>query len=995
MGKGSNTSSSSSTSYTRADPQAEAAYRSILQRAEGVAATPYQAYSGPLTAFGNAQQNLGLGTANMAAGYANPYINQAAGLVGSSVAPVSGGDISQYYDPYQQRVIDSTTANLQSQFGQQQAALRGNNIAQGALGGTGARVGQAILGGQQAKTLASTVAGLQSQGYQSALQAAQADKNRGITGANALAQYGLGGQNAALQAAQLQYGLGTQQQATSQADLERMYQQYAQAQAYPYQQAQWLAGMATGVGSNLGGTSSSAGTQTGPAPNQSAQWLGAGLSAASLFLSDREAKKDISRIGELDDGTPIYRYRYKGDDQWHIGPMAQEVEQDNVVRGVDGMRYMDLKGVTDDAIEERARGGGVGGAEPWGAAGVGWIPPIGIHGGPGAPQSSSAGGGGGGGGSGSGAMDPSKLAAGITDVGGKVRDRWFGGAGDGIGDGSWYGPSSVGGAPLAGYEASLPMFTGVGAQPYASGGGVSVMEDPNQPVAMFGEDDGPSFDERFSGMPRVMPSPNVPVAEMGETASPGQLASFGSVNPGEPVRMHGSTFGPDGPPEPMQTAEAEPEVAPSGVAGRTGGAYKPPVMAYDDEGADPYYAAPDAVAPQKRGFGVGLLSPNAQTGLLAAGLGMMASRSPFLGTAVGEGGLAGVGAYGAAEERDRRIASEAQKLAQEARKERFKSRMDIRKQDETERHNRAAEAKEARDRLPPGMAVNSKGELVNAPGYISAMEARTKAKAVGATMDDETADFLANRVMAGDTKALVGLGRGAQGAENLAKINGIVARKAKAGEAVSDAARNILQNAAQQQGLIAAERTQANIMAKLSVYGRTAFNATDIALELSKAVPRTDFQPVNKILNAAKTKTGDPKIVALGQALMTLTNEYARAIGGGHGTVHDKEAAEKRLSEAQSHAQLEAVINVMRREILAEEAAMPAARKHIRDIYNPSASGPHGTSIAGEHGAAPPRGPVGGASGLPPDGTRGTKNGRPVIMKGGQPVYVDTGEVAR
>jgi hypothetical protein len=208
---------------------------------------------------------------------------------------------------------------------------------------------------------------------------------------------------------------------------------------------------------------------------------------------------------------------------------------------------------------------------------------------------------------------------------------------------------------------------------------------------------------------------------------------------------------------------------------------------------------------------------------------------------------------------------------------------------------------------------------------------------------------------------LTGLGRGAQGAQNIAKVQALVARKAAAGAPVSQAAREILNNAAQFEGLKTAERTQAAAMAKLSIYGRTAFNATEIAERLSDEVPRTNWMPVNQIINAYQTKTGDPKIVALGQALMTLTNEYARAIGGGHGTVHDKEEAKRRLSEAQSKEQLRAVINVMRQEILAEERAMPAARQHIKDIYNPPPGGAKGHTIAGEHGKSPTPG-----TGVPP-----------------------------
>jgi hypothetical protein len=200
------------------------------------------------------------------------------------------------------------------------------------------------------------------------------------------------------------------------------------------------------------------------------------------------------------------------------------------------------------------------------------------------------------------------------------------------------------------------------------------------------------------------------------------------------------------------------------------------------------------------------------------------------------------------------------------------------------------------------------------------------------------------------------------------KVQKLVAQRAASGEEISGAAREILQNAAQFEGLKTAERTQAQIMSKLSVYGRTAFRATDIALRLSEEVPRTNWQPINKVINAAKTKTGDPKIVAFGQALQTLSNEYARAIGGGHGTVHMQEQAERRLNEAQSKDQLKAIIAVMRQEILAEESAMPEARQHIRNIYNPK-PGEVGRSIAGEHGMTPPAGPVTGASGFkPPDG---------------------------
>jgi hypothetical protein len=68
---------------------------------------------------------------------------------------------------------------------------------------------------------------------------------------------------------------------------------------------------------------------------------------ASIFaLSDRRMKHDIRRIGKTDDGMPIYKFKYKGDDreQTHIGFMADEVERkhpDAVMTGSDGMKRVD------------------------------------------------------------------------------------------------------------------------------------------------------------------------------------------------------------------------------------------------------------------------------------------------------------------------------------------------------------------------------------------------------------------------------------------------------------------------------------------------------------------------------------------------------------------------------------------------------------------------------------------------------------------------------
>jgi hypothetical protein len=54
---------------------------------------------------------------------------------------------------------------------------------------------------------------------------------------------------------------------------------------------------------------------------------------SAFILSDRRAKTDIKKVGRLDNGLPIYRYKYRpefgGGGLHHLGVMAQDVEKQN------------------------------------------------------------------------------------------------------------------------------------------------------------------------------------------------------------------------------------------------------------------------------------------------------------------------------------------------------------------------------------------------------------------------------------------------------------------------------------------------------------------------------------------------------------------------------------------------------------------------------------------------------------------------------------------
>jgi hypothetical protein len=77
------------------------------------------------------------------------------------------------------------------------------------------------------------------------------------------------------------------------------------------------------------------------------------LGGAALMMSDERVKDDISQVGELNDGTNVYLFRYKGDDTPQIGVMAQEVEKKDTkaVKEIGGIKHVDYAKVLSRALE--------------------------------------------------------------------------------------------------------------------------------------------------------------------------------------------------------------------------------------------------------------------------------------------------------------------------------------------------------------------------------------------------------------------------------------------------------------------------------------------------------------------------------------------------------------------------------------------------------------------------------------------------------------------
>jgi len=569
--KGSNTTTTSTT--TAPNPEAMSLYQDILARARTAADTPYQSYSGQRVADLNSDQQSAFQTVRDAQGNYQPYLNQAAYSAGVGSSPITSTDIARYTNPWQNQVVNATMANLAETNEQQRQGLVGNAIASGAFGGDRAGVAQAELARQQGLANGQTLAGLQSQGFNTALGAAQADRSAAQAGAS---QYGnlaglsmslpFSGANQLLQA-------GNQQQQQAQNELNVPYQNFLEQRSYPFQTTQWLAGVGTGVGSQMGGTSN--GTQTSPAPNLLNSIIGGGLALAGLKL------KDGGRVPTYADG-----------------------------------------GITI----------------PYGAS-VGWVPSIGItpgHAGPNTttPQAVKQ-------------QDDgsSKVVDNAVTLAGKMQDYFKSRNVPTDIRPTVTDPSVIGDIASGQWSGADPIFRGI----YARGG--EVMNMVHRPVS------------KGIYVPRHF-------ADGGDVDDADQSSGFGAM-PFQGLNLSRLTW-PWNSPASNDASSASDQDGDKTGTGDTIPLPRPRPASLGQPVDDSAVQSKDVAAEATRN-GFFNLTPEAKTAMIAAGLGMMASKSPYVGVALGEGGLRGLESYSAAQKAkgEQSIAKqkadlEAKKLAQQA-----------------------------------------------------------------------------------------------------------------------------------------------------------------------------------------------------------------------------------------------------------------------------------------------------------------------------------------
>jgi hypothetical protein len=134
----------------------------------------------------------------------------------------------------------------------------------------------------------------------------------------------------------------------------------------------------------------------------------------------------------------------------------------------------------------------------------------------------------------------------------------------------------------------------------------------------------------------------------------------------------------------------------------------------------------------------------------------------------------------------------------------------------------------------------------------------------------------------------------------------------------SKGATDMMASKAEYGGAKAGSRTVGQRAANFGLAKEEAYEMADLVTQTSADVSRTSFMPINRAIVSYEKNTGDPKVVQFGAAINSFINGYARAISPtGAPTVSDKNHAREMLEAAQSHQQVVATIDQLKKEMVA------------------------------------------------------------------------------
>jgi hypothetical protein len=230
----------------------------------------------------------------------------------------------------------------------------------------------------------------------------------------------------------------------------------------------------------------------------------------------------------------------------------------------------------------------------------------------------------------------------------------------------------------------------------------------------------------------------------------------------------------------------------------------------------------------------------------------------------------------------------------------------------------------------------------------------------GANITYQTASLAADRILNGEktSDVLGNLGRGKQGAADIAMVQNLVSERAAERDMPAE------EIATKKQELAAEARTRLELGAregKIAPRVQEAQNFAKMALDASDAVPRKSWMGANELIQKWQKATSDPPLRAFQAANNSFVNAYAAAIGGGTIHVGDQEHAREMLSTAMSAADYKASVDQLIKET---QGALAAPQQVMGGLRNPTPVAPAVAPSPSD--AAPP--PVAPPPAAPPQG---------------------------
>lgn len=161
------------------------------------------------------------------------YLAEARGLVSAAADPISGQQIAQYMDPYEQDVINRNIDDLER--ARQMQILSNADAANraGAFGGSRHALVESETNRGYLDAVARNSASLRSQGFANALNNANLFADRSINAAGDLRNLGLSARDFAMEDIELQNQIGAQQQNLNQDQQTMRYQNWLEQKFHP------------------------------------------------------------------------------------------------------------------------------------------------------------------------------------------------------------------------------------------------------------------------------------------------------------------------------------------------------------------------------------------------------------------------------------------------------------------------------------------------------------------------------------------------------------------------------------------------------------------------------------------------------------------------------------------------------------------------------------------------------------------------------------------